>query len=195
MLDVLGANILRAKEPEEGRAGGGFDRRTAIGFFALHQADHSNHMHSRLARGFNGHDGRGARGADIIDNDDRRTGLGEALDAACGSMRFFLFANEKAVDHRRSWRIQSTPGAGRGGMADDRVGSERESSEGARLQAMLANEIEDSQAGKPAAFAAEGGGAAIDVVVALAARGKLEIAQAEGVTSQCLEQGVAVGKS
>jgi len=87
------------------------------------------------------------------------------------------------------------PGASRCYIADDGVSAEGETAHRARPQLVLANKIEHSQAGKAAAFTRQGGGAAIDVVIAGGSGRELELSQAERDAGQHLEQRVAMGKS
>src|ERR1700723_2799059 len=86
------------------------------------------------------------------------------------------------------------PGAGRCHIANDGVCAERKAAHGSRIQLMLTDEIEHRQAGQTATFSSEGGGSAIDVVIAGGARRKLELAQSERNTGQHLEQCFAMGK-
>ena len=58
---------------------------------------------------------------------------------------------------------------------------------------MLIEKLEDGLAGEAAAFGVEGGGAAVDVVVAGAAGGELELAEAEAGAGEEGEQLLGVG--
>ena len=53
---------------------------------------------------------------------------------------------------------------------------------------MLADEVVEDEAGEAAAFGVERGGAAVDVVVGLLAGGEGEVAEAEGVGRDEVEQ-------
>ena len=58
------------------------------------------------------------------------------------------------------------PCAGGGNIAYDGIGSQRKPAHGARLQPALADQVENGQAGEPAALSCKSGRAAIDVIVA-----------------------------
>ena len=58
LADVLGADVVGCEEAQEGRAcRSRFDRGTAVGFFALHNADNGSDGHAGIACGFDGDDG------------------------------------------------------------------------------------------------------------------------------------------
>jgi hypothetical protein len=56
-----------------------------------------------------------------------------------------------------------------------------------------ADEVVEDQAGEAAAFGVEGGGAAVDVVVGLLAAGEGEVAEAEGVGGDEVQERLAGG--
>src|SRR5579859_4789965 len=61
---------------------GGFDSRSSVGFFALHQAEGANDIEAEVASGFDSTDGGGACGADVIHDDDLGAFFMKAFDAA-----------------------------------------------------------------------------------------------------------------
>ncbi len=63
----------------------------------------------------------------------------------------------------------------------DRVGSHGESADGLRTPVAALDFVEKNAAGQARALGVQRGGAAVDVVVAGAAAGELELAQAEGL--------------
>src|SRR5262249_35024137 len=126
-------------------------------------------------------DGGGTGGADVIDNDDFGALLAEAFDTLTSTVLLLGFADEEAVELA----------AGDGYSNDDRVGSHGESTDGWGLPAALANLVEDNVAGELGAAGVEGGGAAIDVVVAGCARGEREVSQLERFMGQQAKQFLA----
>src|SRR5262249_52665219 len=62
-----------------------------------------------------------------------------------------------------------------------------------RLPALLLKQIKENLPGKLGAFGVQGGGAAVDVVVAFGARRESEIAEAERIGRQQVEELVASG--
>ena len=68
------------------------------------------------------------------------------------------------------WILLRVPGAGRGDVGDDGVGAHGESADGRGLELVVMDEVEDGESGEASALGVEGGGAAVDVVVAGARR-------------------------
>ncbi len=64
---------------------------------------------------------------------------------------------------------------------DDGIGAHGEASNGLRTPAAALDLIEKDAAGQPRAFGVQRGGAAVNVVVAGAAAGELELSEAEGL--------------
>ena len=64
---------------------------------------------------------------------------------------------------------------------DDGVGSHGESADGLRTPVAALDFVEKDAGGEARALGVQGGGAAVDVVVAGAAAGELELAKAEGL--------------
>ncbi len=93
----------------------------------------------------------------------------KALDAAAGAVGFFGLAHEEAVKQRRGGMRLRAPGARGRDIRNDGVGAHGEAADGFRVDLVGFKQLEDGMAGKPAAFSMEGGGAAVDVVVACAA--------------------------
>ena len=197
--DVFGANLSGGEEGEKWRVGGGgFDGGATIGLLTLDEADDSTDAHAGFAYGLDGRDGGGSGGADIIDDEDCGSGLAEALDAAAGAVSFFRLAHQKSMQQRGRCAalrggFQRGLRAGRGHVGDDGISAEGESADGLKSggsgeQAALAQGVEDDQAGEPNAFSVERGGAAVDVVVAGAAGGKLEAAETEADGGQKREK-------
>jgi len=162
-----------------GVGGGGFDVGSAA-LFTVDQAEHPDDVHAGFLRGFDGGDGGAAGGADIVDDDDVGSQLVKAFEAAAGAVGLFGLADEEAVDERVVLMVQVVPCAGAGGVRDQRVGSHGESADGIGVGEVLAYEVVHQEAGEPATFGVQGGGAAVDVVVGLLATGEGEVAETEG---------------
>ena len=85
------------------------------------------------------------------------------------------------------------PGAGRGDVGDDGIGAHGESADGFGVDVVLLQQFEHGVAGEAAAFGVERGGAAVDVVVAGAAGGELELAELEAGAGEEREKLLGVG--
>ncbi len=86
------------------------------------------------------------------------------------------------------------PGGGGGGVRDERVGSHGEAPDGYGVGDVFADDVVEDEAGEAAAFRVEGGGAAVDVVIGSLAAGEEEVAEAEGVGGDEVEQvGAGIG--
>jgi len=193
---VFGADLRCGEQAEERRAGCClFHGGAAIGFFALDDADYGDNRHASLAGGFDGVDGGCAGGADVIDDDDARALLAKAFDAAAGAMAFFGLADQKAVQQRRGGIGLRAPSAGRGHVGDDGVGTHGESADGLGIDPVLFQQFKDGVAGKASALGVERGGAAVDVVIACAARGELEEPEPETGSGQMREQLLGMGRA
>ena len=172
---------------------GGFDGGAAVGFFALDDADDGGNNHAGFARGFDGGDGGGAGGADVVDDDDARALAAEAFDAAAGAVGLFRLAHQEAMEERGAGMLLRAPGAGGGDVGDDGVGAHGESADGLGVDVILFKEFETACAGEASALGVERGGAAVDVVVAGAAGGELELAELEADAGEKREELLGVG--
>jgi len=194
LAKMFGANLRCGEEAEEGDSGGcGFNGWTAVSFFALDNADDGGYGHACFASGFNGVDGGGAGGANVVDNDDANAGTAEPFNAAAGAVSLLGFANEKAVEERRGGVGLGSPGACGGYVGDDGVRAKRESADCFCVDVILIEKLKNGVAGKASAFCVESGGAAVDVIVARAAGGELELAEAEADAGEKGEKLLGVG--
>ncbi len=125
--------------------------------------------HARFASSFNGVDGGGTGGADIIDDDDAGAFTAEAFDAPACSMLLFGFADKEAVNQRRAGMGNRTPGAGGGYVGNDGIRAERKAADGFCLNVILLKQIKDGFSSEATAFGVERSGSAVDVVVTGAA--------------------------
>ncbi len=188
---MRGAYLGSGEEREKRRSRcGSFHGGAAIHLLAIHQAEHADNFHARLARGLDRVDGGTPRGADIIHNYNARAGLAEAFDAAACAVGLFGLADEETVDIRCVGMLDMIPCAGRGNVGDQRVCAHRESADGCGAQIVFADQIVEDQPGKASAFSMERGGSAVDVVIAARARGEDKIPQAKGVLRDQVEKGV-----
>ncbi len=87
---------------ERERLGSGLDGRTAVGLFALDDANHSGDDHAGFLRGLDRGDGGGAGGANVVDDHHARAFAAKAFDAAAGAVSFFGLADQEAVKQRRA---------------------------------------------------------------------------------------------
>ena len=186
---MFGANVVGAEEAQERRSfRGGFYGGAAVGFFALHDADYGNDGHAGFLSGLDGVDGGGAGGADVVHDDDARAFAKEAFNATAGSVLLFGFAHEKSVNQGSAGFGLGAPGAVGSNVADDRIGAHGESADSFSFNLVFKQEIENGFAGEASALGVERGGAAVDVVVAGAARGELELAEFEAGAGEKREQ-------
>ena len=197
--EVSCADIVRCENGVERRVWcGRLDVGTAS-LFAVNQAEDADDVHAGLLGGLNRSDGGATGGADIIDDNDVGSDLMKAFDATTRAVCLLGLADEEAVDDLTVVRcavvvLVVVPGAGRGGIRDQRVGSHGEPADGFGLWEVLADEIEENEAGEAAAFGVQSCGAAVDVVVGLLAAGEGEVAQAEGVGGNEMQKvGAIVG--
>ena len=193
---MLRANFTRGKQAQERRAfGGGFDGRAAVGFFALDDADDCGNLHAGFLCGFDGVDGGGAGGADVVDDDHARTFAAEAFDAAAGAVSFSALRTRKPCS-------SGAPGLGcaRQALAVatlETMGSAPMVRPPTASASMLCcfKQFEDGVAGEAAAFGVQRGGAAVNVVVAGAAGGELELAEPEAGAGEQREQLLGMDRS
>jgi hypothetical protein len=189
LADMFGADLGCREEAEEGSSGGGgLDGRSAVSFFALDDADDGGDDHAGFTCGFNGGDGGCAGGADVVDDDDAGTFFAEAFDAAAGAVRLLRFANEEAVEQGAAGVLLCAPGAGRRDVGDDGIGAHGESTDSFGVDSVLFQQFQNGVAGEASAFGVESGGSAIDVVVAGAAGGELELAELEAGAGEKREE-------
>lgn len=167
---------------------GGFDIGAAA-LFAVDKAEHPDDIHPGFLRGFNGGDGRAAGGANVIDDDDVGADLMKAFDAASGAVSLFGLADEESVHEMIVFMVQMMPGAGAGGVRNQRVGPHGQSADRLGLWEVLADEVMKDKAGETTAFGVERGGTAVDVVIRLLAAREGEVSEPEGVGRDELEEG------
>ena len=104
----------------------------AVCFLALHEANNRGHFHAGFARSFNGVDSGRAGGANVVDDYNGSTLTTEAFNAAAGAMGLLGFADQEAVNQRRTRMGLGTPGACSGDIAHNGVGAHGEPADGIR---------------------------------------------------------------
>ena len=126
--------------------------------------------------------------------DDARALLAKSFNAAAGAVGLLGLADQKAVEQGRAGMFLRAPGAGRGHIGDDGVGAHGESADGFGVDSVCFQQFENGVAGEAAAFGVQRRGAAIDVVVAGAAGGELELAELEADAGEDGEKLLGVGR-
>src|SRR5215475_6155367 len=143
--------------------------RPSTSLFAFHKAHGGDDFETVFTRGLNGFDRRCPGGADVVDNHHARSFFMVPLDTLAHAVLLFSFAYQEAVQ---------LP-AGDGGRNYNRVGAHCEATDGLRLPSPGANFFQKDLASELGATRVEGGGAAVDIVVAADAGRKLELSQFE----------------
>ena len=170
--NVFGTHVVRREDGDEfGGSGGLFYIGTTVGFLAFYETHHSDDLESEFPCGFDGLDGGAAGGANIVDDDDASALFAEALDALSGAVLLFRFANKETLERA----------VGRNRSGDyDRIGAHGKSTDGLREPALGAHFFHENLSGKTRTECIERRSSAVNVVVAAAAGGEFELAQAEG---------------
>ncbi len=140
-----------------------------MGVLALDQAHHADHFEAVFSGSFDGLHGGGSGGAHIVDDHHLRAFFAEAFDALAGTVLLFRLTHEEAVHSS----------AGDGDGDDDGVGTHGQSADGVRFPALLPDFSEKDFADELCPTGVERSDAAVDVIVAGAARGQLKLAQAK----------------
>ena len=181
LADVFCANLGCSKQAEKrGSLRSSFDCRASFGFPALHKAHDSDDFHSSFPCGLDRSNRRASRGAYVIDNQHLGALLAVALYPFSRSMGLLRFAHQKAMDQRSTVVLERVAGAGRGDVGDDRIGAHCQSSDRVGLQAVMVEQVQNSEPGQAAALGVQSGGAAVDVVIALGAGGEGKFPQLKG---------------
>jgi hypothetical protein len=188
------ADVIRSKEAQEWRrVRGGLDSGAASGLFALHDADDSGDDHTGFLRGLDGGDGGSAGGANVVDDDNASAFTAEALDAAARAVSLLGLAHEEAMEQRRVRMRLRAPGAGRGHIRHDGISAHGQPTDGFGVDFVRLKQLKNGVAGEPAAFGVQCCCAAVNVVVAGAAGGELELAKPEAGAGEEREELLGVG--
>src|SRR5579859_905790 len=179
------------------RAGCFFYRRASSGLFTFDQTGDSSDFKAEFACRFDGlNRGRAGR-AHVIDDHYSCTYFVKSLDALSSTVSFFLFAHQKSVNQEFAYvdRLWARRRSGlhllrseHGNRTHDWIGSHRESADRFRLPPFVLNQIQENASRKTHSFGIECSGAAIDVVVAGAAGGELELSQLERLTRKQVQK-------
>src|SRR5580704_13343959 len=98
MAYVLAAYIVGAEEPKKRRPlRRSLDRWPSLRFLTFHQANHADHPHPSLARGFDGRHRRSAGGTDVVNHNHRCVRLLKALDAPASAVGLFSPPHQKTI--------------------------------------------------------------------------------------------------
>src|SRR5271166_44187 len=140
------SHVVRSEDRDK-RCGrrGPFYIRTPMRILAFDQTHRADHFKTKRPRGFDGVDRRSSRRANIVDDHDLRTGLAKAFNTLAGAVLLLGLADEEAV--------QSS--AGDGYRDDNWIGAHRQSADGTRFPALLANFFEKYLADQLAAAGVE----------------------------------------
>ena len=101
---------------------------------------------------------------------------------------------QEAVQQRRGRIGLRAPGAGSGNIGNDGVGAHGESADRLGNDRLFFQELKNRVPGEASALGVERGGAAVDVVIACAARRKLELAETKAGSGEQREQLLGVGR-
>ena len=184
LQNVFFADIISIEDGDEGRGSCGFlDVDTPSCLLTFDQAHGSHYLESEFAGGFDGLNGGGASGADIVDDHHLGCFLTKAFDALPGAVLLLRFADQESAQLAANYRNGNYDG----------VGSHGEAANGLRFPAALADFVEKNLPGQLRAARIERGGAAVDVVVAAGPGGKLEVSQFERLVGKQAKQFLARG--
>src|ERR1019366_8628674 len=152
LQDVLGAHIARGKNRDEwGRRRGCLYARPSLGFLALYQTHHSNHLESKFPGSLNRLHRGSARGTNVVDDHDARALRAKAFNALSRPMLLFRLTYEKTVQFATHHRDRN----------DDGIGSHSKAADGLRLPPPLADFVEKHLTGQASALGVKGGRAAV----------------------------------
>src|SRR5262245_9202829 len=167
---VFPAHVLGFEDRHEWRRRRSLlDARPSASFFTLYQTHHAHHFESELARRLDRLHGGGARGADVVDDHDLGTLLAKAFNALSHAVLLLCLADKKPVPLA----------AGHGNRDHDRICAHGQAADGLRFPSALPDFFGEDLSGELRPARIERCGAAVDVVVAGAARRQLELAQSE----------------
>ena len=173
---MLFTDILRRENADEwGISCRLFHRRSSVRFLSFYEAGHGDDVESKFLRRFKCLDGRGSRGADVIDDDDLGALFAETFNPLCHAVLLFCFTNQEAMNESVAERLAVTLLSAEGCHGDDdRVGAHRKAANRVRVPSATADLVEENTSGQLGAIGMKGGGAAVDVVITCAAAGELE---------------------
>ena len=181
---MLFSNLIRGEDRDKRRRRSSlFNVGAAVSILALHQAHDSDDFESESAGGLDRVDGRAAGGANIVNDDDGRARLAEALNALSGAVLLFRLADEKTV--------QRTAGHSYGN--NNRIGSHGEAANRGRFPFLLAYLVEKDLAHELSASGIQRGGAAVDVIVARRSGRQLEFTEAKRLAGEHSQELLAGG--
>lgn len=167
---MLFSHVGRGEDRDEGRRRSSFlDIWKAVGLLALDEAHDADDIESEIAGRIDGLDGRGARGADIVDDDDTCTFLAKAFDTLAGTVLLLGLADEEAMERAAYYRDAN----------HNWVSAHSEAADGVGVPVLRPHFFQEDQAGEARSASVKRGGAAVDVIVAGATGRKFEFAEAK----------------
>ncbi len=168
--NVFAADVIRGKQRYKRRRQRSFFYiRPASRFFPFHQAHHTHDFEAKFARRFDRLNRGRPRRANIIHNHHPRPFFPEAFDALPHAMLLFSFADEESINFAADHRDRN----------DDGVGAHGQAADGRGFPSSLDDFVEKDLPGQLRATRVERSEAAVNVVVARAARRQFEFSEAE----------------
>src|SRR5215469_5031282 len=179
------ANVIRLEDRNEWRWRGRlFDVGPASGFLSFDETHNADHHEPKIPRRFDRLNRRSTGGADVVNDHHAHALFSKPLNALTRSMLLFSFTHEKTIQFATR----------NGNSHHDRVRTHREPADCLRLPSALVDFIEKDLPGKLRSTGIERGQAAIDVVVAGSAGGKLELPQLERLVGEKAKEFLARGR-
>src|ERR1700683_4660629 len=176
---MLGADVAGGENGNERRRGRAlFYAWPSLCIFALDEAHGTYNLKSEFTRCFDRLYRGGTGRADIIDNRDTGALPAKAFNTLPSAVLLFGLTHEESIQlatHHRDGR-------------HDRIGAHGEAADRLRLPSLLSYLAGKYFAGQARALSVKSRGAAVDVIVAGAARRKLELAQPERLGSEQAQQ-------
>jgi hypothetical protein len=162
------------KQRDEGRRGSSpLDIRSTASVFAFQETKRTNNFKFSTARGLNSLDGRSAGCANVIHNHNPSAFAPETLNTLASAVLFLSLAHQEGLDRRTAFRAHDCS------RDCDWIGAERQAADSFRLPSACPDFIEYQVADQLCAAGVKRCGSAIDVVVAVATRRQLELAELE----------------
>src|SRR5581483_7447489 len=144
----------------------------------FHQAHHADDFKSEFARGLDGLSGGRPGGANVVYDYHPRAFFAKPFNPLTGAVLLFGFAHKEAME----------AAAGHCDRHDDRVRAHGQSANRLRVPPPGANFFQENLPGQLRPARVQGGGAAVNVVVAAAAGSQLELPQPERLPRQQTQQ-------
>ena len=172
-------HIVRRKHRNEPcRRSRMLDTKASLCLLAFDQAHDADNLEAKFARSFDGLDRRGSSRADVIDDHYPGALFAKALDALTSTMLFLSLTYQECVDIA----------AYDGDRYSKRISTHRQPADRFRIPTPRANLIQKNLSRQLSAACIERRGSAIDVVLAGASRGELELAKTKRLGCEQAQQ-------